>query len=146
METTVKTNSNGVTEVAANIRAAFERRRDKVLVLCNRYKVLAKKTLQDSQGREQGEGQFWTNRTGDAVGSVFGFVIDNKKRRMGFGLAHHMEYGKYLEGFDKAGNKTGEGDRLTKEGNKIGRYGALERTIKVLTPLFIDEVKKVFSD
>jgi hypothetical protein len=126
---TVSTNDNGVAKVIENLTGAMGRRKTAALVICKQYALLAKKTLQDSQGMEQGEGQFWTNRTRLAVRSVHGFVVDDKSNdQIGFGLAHHVEYGKYLE---LAHNR---------------KHAALEKTIKVLVPFFMDEIKKVFGD
>jgi hypothetical protein len=144
---TVKTD-NGVAKVIENLNGAMGRRKAAALVICKRYALSSKQLIRKSQGLEQlKEGAFWTNQTSEAIKGVYGFAIDDKSKDIiGFGLAHHVEYGKYLEGFDKAGNKAREGDRFDKDGNKIGTYNALERTVKAQVPSFMDEIKKVFSD
>jgi hypothetical protein len=134
MATVTITRDNGVARVIANINDAFDRRKTAALVICKRYAKLSRQLIRKTQGLEQGEGTFWTNRTSNAIKSIYDFIIDDKSKGIvGFGLAHHMTYGKYLEGFDK-------------DGNRIKENGALEQTVRAQVPFFMDEIKKVFSD
>jgi hypothetical protein len=126
---TVSTNDNGVAKVIENLTGAMGRRKAAALVICKRYALLSKRLLQQTQGMVQGEGTFWTNRTRLAIRSVYGFPIDDKANgTIGFGLAHGVEYGKYLE---LAHNR---------------KHAALEKTVKAQVPYFMDEIKKVFGD
>jgi hypothetical protein len=142
------TNDNGVTKVLENLNTAMERRKAAVLVICKRYALRSKQLIRKTQGMEQNVmGAFWTNRTRDAIKGIYDFVTDDKSENtVGFGLAHHEEYGKYLEGFDKDGNKIRTGDRYDKDGNRIGTYEALGKTIRAEVPDFMDEIKRAFSD
>jgi hypothetical protein len=126
---TVKTD-NGVAKVIENLNGAMGRRKAAALVICKHYALLSKKKLQQDQGLEQlKKGEFWTNQTSEAIKGVDGFAFDDKSNgTVGFGLAHHVEYGKYLE---LAHNR---------------EHAALEKTLKAMVPDFMDEIKKVFSD
>jgi hypothetical protein len=126
---TVKTD-NGISKVIENLNGAMGRRKTAALVICKKYALLSKQKLQQDQGLEQNvKGEFWTNRTSEAIKTVFGFPVDDKSSgTIGFGLAHHKTYGKYLE---LAHNR---------------KHAALEKTVKALVPDFIDDIKKVFSD
>ena len=116
-----------VGKVKVNIRNLLGRKYDVALALCNRYAQLAQKTARDRQGKEQGKGQFWTNRTSMAVKSMFGFVIDDSKH-VGWGVAHRMDYGKWLE---FANNR---------------KHAMLEKTVRVLSPQFFDELRRVYAN
>jgi hypothetical protein len=126
---TTTTNDNGVAKVIENLNGAMGRRKAAALVICKRYAILSRQLLRQTQGMAQGEGTFWTNRTRLAIRSVYGFSIDDKSNgTIGFGLAHGVDYGKYLE---LAHNR---------------KNAALEKTIKAEVPYFMDDIKKVFSD
>jgi hypothetical protein len=129
------TSGNGVAKVIENLTGAMSRRKTAALVICKRYAKLSRQLIRKTQGLEQNvTGAFWTNRTSNAIKGIYDFVIDDKsKGTVGFGLAHHMEYGKYLEGFDK-------------DGNRIKENGALEQTIRTQVPYFMNEIQKVFHD
>jgi hypothetical protein len=117
-----------VDQVIVNInKVIFGKKYDATLALCKRYAALAQRTARDSQGLEQGGGQFWTNRTRMAVKSMFGYTIADNEA-VGFGLAHGMEYGKYLE---FANNR---------------KHSMLEKTVRVLTPQFLDELQRIYAD
>ena len=116
----------GLSEVQRNIEEAYRRRKTAVLFLCNKYKLIAENTLKDSQGTAKGKGQFWTNQTSNAIRNVKGFAID-KGDSVSFGIAHRMEYGIYLE---LANNR---------------KHAALEKTMNVVIPFFMADVKKVYE-
>jgi hypothetical protein len=127
---TVTRNDNGVAKVIENLNGAMGRRKDAALVICKRYGLLSKQLIQQTQGLEQlKKGKFWTNQTSRAIKGVYGFAVEDKSNgTVGFGLAHHVEYGKYLE---LAHNR---------------EHAALEETVKVQVPFFMDEIQRVFSD
>jgi hypothetical protein len=126
---TVKSD-NGVAKVIENLNGAMGRRKTAALVICKRYALLSKKLIRQTQGLEQNtKGAFWTNRSSEAIKQVYGFAIDDKSNdQIGFGLAHHVEYGVYLE---LAHNR---------------KHAALEKTLKAQVPYFMDDIKKVFGD
>jgi hypothetical protein len=114
-------------QAAANIcKITLGRKYDAALALCNRYAGLAEKTLRDSQGVGQGEGQFWTNQTSDAVKSAFGYTIADSES-VGWGLAHGMEYGVWLE---LANNR---------------EHAAIEPAVRVLSAFFFDDLRKIYA-
>ena len=119
--------AEGITAVKHNIDAAFGRRKAAATLLCRKYARLAESTLKNSQGNAQGEGQFWTNQTSNAINTVFGFTEDHGDS-VAFGIAHRMEYGYYLE---FANNR---------------KHAALGKTLRVLVPFFMDEVRKVYAE
>jgi hypothetical protein len=126
---TVKSD-NGISKVIENLNGAMGRRKTDALVICKRYAILSRRLLQQTQGMKQKTaGPFWTNQTSEAIKQVYGFAVDDKSAdTIGFGLAHHVEYGKYLE---LAHNR---------------KHAALEKTLKAQVPYFMNEIKKVFSD
>jgi len=120
--------NKSIDQVIVNInKAIYGKRYEATLALCKRYAALAKKTLRDSQGLAQGEGQFWTNRTSMAIKSAFGYTIADSEN-VGWGLAGGMEYHKWLE---LARNR---------------KHESIRPTVQILVPWFMDELKKVFSD
>jgi hypothetical protein len=117
---------DGIDNVKRNIEEVFKRRKEASLSLCKKYALLAKQTLHANQGLAQDEGKFWTNQTTLAIKTVFGFTEDFGDS-VCWGIAHHMEYGKWLE---LANNR---------------KHAALEPTLKLLVPFFMDDVRKVFE-
>jgi hypothetical protein len=119
--------TKGMDQVIVNLnKAIFGRRYEAALALCKKYASLGKSTAQKSQGREKGGGQFWTNRTSMAVDSIFGYTIADSES-VGWGLAHGMEYGKYLE---LARNR---------------KHAVIEPTVKILFPWFMDDLRRIFK-
>ena len=119
--------AEGIVAVKHNIEGVYGQKKVVALALCHKYATLARDTLRNSQGTAQGEGQFWTNRTSDAINTAFGFTEDLGDS-VCFGLAHAKEYGKYLEFADNR------------------KHAALGKTLKVLVPFFMDEIKKVYEE
>jgi hypothetical protein len=120
--------AESIDQVVVNINKIFySKKYNAALALCKKYAELAKKNLRDSQGLAQGEGQFWTNQTTMAVRSAFGYTITDLDC-VGWGLAHGMEYGEYLE---LANNR---------------KHEAIRPTVQVLVPWFLDDLRKIYAD
>ena len=83
-------------ELSARIDGLLERRRVALFALCQEYKLGAQNKAREAQGEAQGQGNLWTNRTGDAVAGVTGFA-EMDEDGAGWGLFHVMDYGKWLE-------------------------------------------------
>jgi hypothetical protein len=119
---------NGIAKVQLNIEAAFKRRKNAALVLCKKYALVAQQQLLEHQGTEQlQEGAFWTNRTSLAVKGIVP-LTDQDDQSVYFGLAHTMEYGKYLE---LANNREHE---------------SLRPVLRSVLPDFMQEVRKLYED
>jgi len=109
----ITNNGKGISfdKTMVNIRGLFDKRVHAAYALCRKYAELSRQSLQDTQGLEQGEHHFWTNRTTLAIRSVIGYTIfdgtvegvsfddgsHTEPGYIGWGLAHTMEYGKWLE-------------------------------------------------
>jgi hypothetical protein len=109
-----------------NFRALIEYQENKLYELCQKYGELAKQTAQNVQGMAQGEGYYWINRSRDAVLNLKGFAV-KEGNKIGWGLAHTMEYGVYLE---QANN---------------GSHSILGRTVRMLRWDFLDEARDIFN-
>ena len=113
--------------VELRIEEAFGNRKTALLALCNKYARDAVKTVRANQGLEQlVKGRFWTNQTSMAVKSITGSAVDDGGS-VACRLVHHMEYGKWLELAN---------DR---------RHAALEPTLRMLYPYFMDDLKKIYQ-
>ena len=111
-------------QVEARIAGIFGEKAIAVQALCRKYATIAQRTARDSQGTTQNKGQFWTNRTTNAIKGIEGYTV-NSGGDIGFGLKHTMDYGLYLE---------------FARGRSVRPL--LEPTIRTLTAYFIDDVKK----
>jgi len=89
-----------IEKVAANINSMFANRKAAMAALCHRYKLLAERSAQDKQGKAQGKGNLWTNRTSDAIQGVQG-IAEHDADGVRWGLEHTAEYGKWLEKMGK---------------------------------------------
>ena len=98
-----------------------------VLGLAKEYAERALQDFRNKQGVEQDStGEYWTNRTTDAVRRVFSeaFLTGNE---VGFLIAHAVEYGIYLELAN---------DR---------KHEALRPTIEKWGPLFLSAVDRLLK-
>jgi hypothetical protein len=122
-----------------------------VRIVCDSVAAEAEQYAQENAG--------WTDRTGNARRLLKGYVI-NDDRALGFGVAHRVksegkertrdtkkgkkgeiygggiQYGKYLEGWDK------EKQELTHE----GKYPILKDTVEHFKEEFLDKVKAVIRN
>lgn len=113
--------------VRARIGDIYGKRAVDVQALCCEYAQLAKRILQEKQGLEQNNGYYWTNRTSMAIKSARGFT-DSGPDYAGWGLAHTVEYGRWLE----------------LANNRI--HAALEPTVRELAPVFMKKVRKIYGE
>jgi len=120
--------ANSFDHVIVNLNKVIHGKRyDAALALSKRYANLAKQTAQKKQGLAQGKGVYWTNRTQMAVKSMFGYTIATNDE-LGWGLAHGMEYGKWLE-----------------LGKNRSVLPLIEPTVKELVPKFFEELKEIYA-
>jgi len=113
--------------VQARIRDIYGAKAVAAKALCRKYATDAVKTVRANQGLEQDAvGRFWTNRTSLAIKGIQGFV-DGDTHWVGWGLLHTMEYGRWLE---LANNR---------------RHAALEPTVRMLFPYFMDDIRKIYG-
>jgi hypothetical protein len=119
---------NGIPEVKDKIAEAYRRRRNAAIALGKRYALWAKQAIVDLQGTEQQmAGDFWTNRTSQAIRGVVAFS-GASQTDVFWGVAHTMEYGKWLELAN---------DR---------KHAALEPAVKELSPDFMAAIHKIYGD
>lgn len=85
-------------KVARNIELIYSQKViPAVYGLAQQYAALALSDFRSKQGFGQGNtGEYWTNRTEDAVKRVFTSAFLTQKE-VGFFIAHAVEYGIYLE-------------------------------------------------
>jgi hypothetical protein len=119
--------NKSIQKVMVNIKGIYGEKRIAVLALCKEYAEKAKETAQESQGVEQDKGQFWTNRTSNAVRGIRGFT-EQTEAYAAWGVKHTMKYGEYLE---LANNR---------------EHAVLEPTVRRLRPFFLDEVRDIYAD
>ena len=116
----------GLKETELRIVEAYGRRKAAALALCHKYAQEAEKMAKARQGTALGKGNVWINRTGMAVKSITGSAADYGGSVV-CRVAHHMEYGKWLE---LANNR---------------ELAVLEPVIKDLAPALMDEARKIFQ-
>lgn len=79
-------------KVKKNIAEIHERKVAAVVALCQYYAAEALRYFRS----EQTDNRFWTNQTNQAMDTVFSGTI-RTDTEVGWGLAHWIEYGVYLE-------------------------------------------------
>ena len=128
-------------QVTAWLKEMYGKRAIAAAALCSKYARDAEIDFRGNQHAGQGaEGAFWTNQTGMAAervrgywfldGRINGVTLYGGERAgsVGFGLAHTVEYGKWLE--------------LARN----GQNAALEKTVSALAHSFLSELRKVYAD
>ena len=126
--------------VKAWLKEMYGKRAIAASALCAKYAKQAERNLKEKQGLGQEQGYYWTNRTSLAIERVRGYwFLDGKINgvtlyageragSVGWGLAHTMEYGKWLE---LARNRQNE---------------ALRPTVAAVADSFYADLRKIYAD
>jgi hypothetical protein len=115
---------NGIPEVKAEITKILARRKNSLFALCRKYATEVEEYIKDTQ--TAGEGEWWTNQSGEAIKQITGFTMKSDDYA-GWGVAHQVEYGVYLE---LANNRD---------------HAVLLPTIQKYTPQFLADAKKIWE-
>jgi len=127
-------------QVKAWIKEMYGNRAIAAAALCAKYAKHAEENLKSKQAVGQGQGYYWTNQTSMAIDRVKGYwFLDGKisgvtlyagerSGSVGWGLAHTMEYGKWLE--------------LARN----GQNAALEPNVRAMVAWFLDDLRKIYAD
>jgi len=114
---------DSVKKVTNKIISIFERRKAQIYASALLYMAKAIQSFRIKQRNNV----FWTNRSGLAMDLMFTYPI-KKNTIIGWGMAHAVDYGVYLE--------------LSNDGS----HEAIRKIINIYFPLFISDVKKLYSD
>ena len=128
-------------QVRAWLKEMYGERAIAAAALCAKYAKRVEQDFREKQHVGQGvRGAFWTNQTSMAAERVRGYwFLDGKINgitlyggervgSVGWGLAHTMEYGKWLE--------------LARN----GQNAALEKTVTPLVEPFLADLRKIYAD
>ena len=126
--------------VKAWLKEMYGKRAIAASALCAKYAKQAERNLKEKQGLGQEQGYYWTNRTSLAIerirgywfldGNISGVTLNGGERAgsVGFGLAHTVDYGKWLE--------------LARN----GQTAAMEKTVTPLVEPFLADLRKIYVD
>jgi len=109
---------------------AFDRRKIALFALCNAFQQEAKENARKAQDVVLGQGNLWTNRTGDAIQGVDGYA-EMDDDGVGWGLMHTMGYGKWLELKGLAGTANVQ--------------PLLNPTVRKMAPDFFEQARAIFN-
>jgi len=128
-------------QVTAWLKEMYGKRAIAAAALCAKHAKLVEQDFRENQHVGQGvRGAFWTNQTSMAAervrgywfldGRINGVTLYGGERAgsVGFGLAHTVEYGKWLE--------------LARN----GQNAALEKMVSAHLDSFLSDLRKVYAD
>ena len=127
-------------KVTAWIKELYGKRAIAAAALCTKYAKSAERDLKSKQAIGQGQGYYWTNQTSMAIdrvrgywfldGRINGVTLHGGERAgsVGWGLAHTMEYGKWLEFA------------------RNGQNAALELVVSAHVESFLSDLRKIYAD